>query len=1221
MPSRRICFYIMLLGLVWAFMPGRAEAAPVEKEWGTAVSLVQLDSSSVDLNAANFKGVTSEFAYMRLTFTESGVNQSVSVNQGHSLADITVTGGGTDETRKFTPKLDSGTLKLQLNQPAARLREGTLYKIDIPAGTLVDLNNDTINKQITVNFVTLMQNPGRNDILVSTSPAAAAGEVSEKTRTMVWSFVDNITMASDINNYILFSNTPVIPGADCDAPGNYDITATGRQLILTAKNNGTLKDFVNYDITLKKDAVKLTGTSIANDELRLPFSTNRMYSSVTPDSGQTGVGLEPVITFTFKQPIEILDQTLITLAAAGEAPVSCAIRVADDRNLLMEVQDNGNCLARNTCYTVTLQAGALRFLQPQMNNNDIVISFTTTTDAQQPIIIACSSDPAAADDITSLRGSRLGPEGCIYIHFDRAIAWDREYSDPLPEAQLYSLPAPTAAGYDPNGWNFDQEYTYDANGLTSGEKEIPIKSLYLAGVDCIGIKPLYPLANLNCYRFKLGRKVVDDIYGCNMEKDIDFTFWTMPGTNTAAPAWQGLTGVPAEKIMTGSSEGTMTYTVLGTAVYSRTVPLTLETDSEVIVKAGDDNALKRIKLTKKGDADLIDFTRFQLAYYYDGNLKKTRISIYPDDSIQTGQGYCLAIPGDVFQTRAGVFLPALTVFFTPGNEALSVYNIEPSSLSAVEIAQGKAFFQIKGFCLDSTIQKVVLTPVAGRCLDLNPLTIAKPDLYLINAGTLKVMLRGDNAAWLSREEASGTYRAEVWYGDVDNPVQAAAVGEASLHILSRGVPAALSFYPSSGSTYDETGLLPQLINGTTRYFLSVKWQDPGSNLELNLTGGALTRLKTSSVYAEGGSQVSMVDTDFITWIENIADNAERSRCINTYLYNSSNAILYIPVRLLRPQTTYTVSLNEDIVKFTGGQGNELTTWSFSTMAVPSVLTLTPGSVVEDYAAGTYILIQGSFFTETGVTVKFNDRLADSVNIITLNGKACLKAFLPRSSRLSPGVYNITVINDSNHQQTLYSAFSVVKQSATAPPVDGQRTRSEGKLGDVVEKVKTSEAVLQLDNDYRDRSYLKIDLDKLMGEKVLTRTVSFEGRRGERINELETLSRWADITVYGLTLKSSKSRDDLSLQLGRVDAARSAWLSGKLRGRTRVSDYIEVGGSNFRLDRIKIKLPFNMSEGRNLRVLRYDHSLRNFLEVPFTVDQLEGTVLLNSLSPGIFVVVE
>lgn len=1208
MPLRRTCFYIILLGLVLAFIPGMAEAAPVESDWGTVVDVVY-NNSTINLNAAGLKGTVCDFTYMQVTFTDPGkLNLTVALNPGHSLPDITITGGGVDETTKITPKLDNGILKLQLNSPSAILKEGTLYKINIPAGTFVSTNAEgsTVNEPITISFATLMSNPSRNDILASTSPTADAHGVSEKTKSIVFWFIDNITMASNISSLISFDN-------GYDSIDNYDISAVGKQLILTAKNGATLKDLVNYQVTLKAGAVTLTSTSITNADQTLRFSTDCMYSSVTPVDGQTGVNLEPVITFTFKQPIEVLDKTKISISGSSYTIDPDNISV-DEKNLVIDLKDGGNCLKGNTCYIVTLGAGAVTLPSYSLEYQDIVIKFTTTSAGQQPIITAYSSDAAGTDNICTLTGTQLASDGSIYIHFDRAIAWDREYPVPLQSAHLYSLPAPANIGYDSNGWSFDKEYDFNANGLASGEEEILIKSISITANNCICVKPVYPLQNLNCDHFKLGHEVVDDLYGCNMDKDIDFTFWTVPGSNTTTPSWDGIDGLTPEQAMTGNSQSTKTYTAAGTPVYNNsTTPLTLKVDNEVIVKAGDASALQRITLTQKGQPGALTINSYKLEYYYDGNTKKTKIFIYPAGTTSEDQQYALSIPGDVFETRSGVFLPALTVYFTPGDPSspvLSVYSVEPASLSTVDIAKGQTFFNIKGFNLDSNSNiEVKLTPTAG-----SQLTIQNQDLYLIDANTLKVMLRGENAVQLGQESAAGTYLVSISY----DAKQTEAV---SLQILSRGVPPVLSYYPAAGSQNDEKKLLPQSINGTTRYFLSVKWQDPDGTLGFNLAGDALNLLKTSTLYNEGGSQVSMVDTDFITWIENIADNAERSRCINTYLYNSSTATLYIPVRLLRPQTTYTVSLNEDIVKFTGGQGNALTTWSFSTMAVPSVMTITPGSVVEDYSAGTYILIEGSFFNNAGVTVKFNDRLADSVNIVTVNSKACLKAFLPWSSRLSPGVYNITVINDSNHQQTLYSALSIVKQSATAPPVDGQRTRSEGKLGDVVEKVKTSEAVLQLDNDYRDRSYLEIDLDKLMGDKVLTRTISFEGRRGDCINELETLSRWADITLCGLTLDSAKSNDDVTVQLGRVDSARSSWLGSKLRGRVRLSDYIEVGGRNFRVDRVKINLPFSLSEGNNLKVLRYDDSLRNWLEVPFTVNRLERTVLLNSTCPGIFVVVE
>lgn len=1211
--------------MLLTFGAGQATAAPAGEAWTASGKVAKLGDPTLDLGSIGYKGVSCDFDSLEITFYRADQIILSVLNRGHNLDDITVQGGSSMETAKFSLKMDQGSLVLQLHQSRGRLQPGTLYKINIPAGTFTDAAGSSTNQPLTINFTTQMQNPLRSDILVSTSPAADAGGVSEKTSAIIFNFMADITLAPDIKSLIAFNNTAVMAGADVDALSNYDIKAVKNQLVLKPKNGAFLKDFVNYRITLAAGAVALQGTSISNSPQELRFTTDRMYASVSPAENQTGVGLEPVIKFAFKRPIEILDRSLISLKADDD-PASYPLDPAADitleanQNLIIDVKDRGTGgLKKNTLYTVTLGRGAVRFLDPQLRNDNLQVSFTTTAEAMQPIVTRYASDAQGTDDICSLTGTRLAPEGDIYIWCDRPLAWDKAFADPLLGAQLFRLPLAAATDYDPQGWSYDKVYTYDQNGAITGEKPVSLKSLTIVEGNKIVVKPSHSFLPLNYYHLKIDRRLVEDVHGCNMEKDIDFYFWTRPAPDQTIPAWEGVAGLAADKVMPGSWQGIKTYTLTGTPLYDVAAPLTMNIDSEVIVKAGDAAALKRIQLTAKGGTNPLDISSYQLEYYFDG-VKKTRFSIFPaNNELEEDKQYTLSLPGDVFHTRGGVFLPALQVYFIPGGPHLNILALEPASLQAAEVGQGQTSFSIKGSNLDDSIEKVVLTPMAGRCLDLNPLTITKSDLYLMDAGTLKVMLRGEMAAALGREEAAGTYLIAVWHDDGSGLKEAESIGETSLKIVSRGEPEILSYYPAGGS-YDEQSLNPRQLNGSTRYFLSVRFKDPDNSLQFNHSGSGLNRLKTCAVYSEGGSQVSMLDTDLIAWIENL-DEAERIRTVTQYIFDRQTDTLFIPVRLLRPQTSYTVMLNEDIVKFRGGEGNSIISWSFSTMAVPTVMTIAPGSVAENYASGEYILIEGNFFNSTGVTVKFNDQWAERVEIITREGKPCLKAILPRNSRLQPGLYNVTVINDSNHQQTLYGGLSVIKAATENPPAEGRRTRSEGRLGEVVEKVAASETVLKLNNKYRNSNYVEINLDELMGTKVLARTIEYTGRRGDRIQELYTRSRWADITLYGVTLDSTRNGDQVGIRLGRVEAGRSSLLGTKLRGRQRLSDFIEVSGQNLRIDRVKINLPFQGSEGDKVKVLRYDETWRSWWEVPFTVNRLERTVLINSLSPGIFVVVE
>ncbi|NLZ54957.1 MAG: hypothetical protein GX892_17790, partial [Thermoanaerobacteraceae bacterium] len=167
----------------------------------------------------------------------------------------------------------------------------------------------------------------------------------------------------------------------------------------------------------------------------------------------------------------------------------------------------------------------------------------------------------------------------------------------------------------------------------------------------------------------------------------------------------------------------------------------------------------------------------------------------------------------------------------------------------------------------------------------------------------------------------------------------------------------------------------------------------------------------------------------------------------------------------------------------------------------------------------------------------------------------------------------------------------------------------------------SEDTLILERPYTDRRSLEIDLDEIMGHQVLTRKIRFDGRRGDRISTFETFSKWADVTLYGIGIDDYKSNEDAEIILGRAEPLMAQNLRQKL-GRTKIkSEFIQVLGQNVRFSSFKITMPFKESDGINLKVLRYDHDIRQFIEQDFSVDQIEKTVTVRSYSPGIFVVVE
>ena len=116
--------------------------------------------------------------------------------------------------------------------------------------------------------------------------------------------------------------------------------------------------------------------------------------------------------------------------------------------------------------------------------------------------------------------------------------------------------------------------------------------------------------------------------------------------------------------------------------------------------------------------------------------------------------------------------------------------------------------------------------------------------------------------------------------------------------------------------------------------------------------------------------------------------------------------------------------------------------------------------------------------------------------------------------MEPGIYTILVRNDGDHEYEVFGALSVVKEGSYIPNEE-YRVKNELRIGEVWSSLSNSEDTLIIDRRHTDRRSVEVDLDQLMGEQVLVRKIRFDGRRSDRISTLETLSKWADITLYDI----------------------------------------------------------------------------------------------------------
>lgn len=1161
---------------------------------------------------------------------------SFELNSGRSIGEIKITANGSyDETGKFDVIFVPGRIVFNLKQipgqlNPARLRPISLYSIYIPSGLFKNSQGAT-NPAANFYFVTKGEQ-NQTDILMATTPAKGA-RVYQGLSSVILEFADDIYVnPQELRNRMTITAVPldpflVLPGAAF--LDDFDIYTEDNRLVLKAKNGAALKNFFHYTIAIQSGAVQLknSGSTVYNADLAFDFTTYNMLSSTYPSDGQEGVEVEPTVKFIFLFPVEILNKDYITVKSGEEQYVLDKSEISlssDGKMLTIDIGDDPNPLRRSTPYTVRLEAGCVRFRDyNSITNDDMVISFTTSGEGQRPKVIAFSSSPHGGDDITSLSGTRLSNDGSIYIRFDRNIKWDREKDKiALQDAvRLYKIPKATETAYNPSGRLYDSvvEYVYGQGipGVNPDESQrVLVRNINIVNGDTLEIKPEYPLMNINQYKLVIDKRIVEDSYGYNPEKDIDFYFWTAPAAGSSAVHWVGMS----------SSR------IYGAPAYSNSDPIVLNTDGEVIFKAGDAAAFDRIDLSEGHNTDVfVKIEKVRLEYYFEGGMKKTRIKVFPEQRLQWGKAYKLSISGDVFETRHGVFLSAVNMEFVvqgKSGESRGISSISPSSLNALDIYSSGASFAIIGYNFTEDVQKVELLPVAGNAAGSPALTIGKQDLEFVNVTEIVVKLRDSNVVnFLSGDGGSGTYAVKLYFTGESDPVEN---DDARLEISPRGKPAVKSTYPGDDNAwYNEKNLNPRNVNGVDRFFLKVTFFDIDGSLTFNETGG-LDLLKTSTVYSQGRDALSMIDIEFLNYISSIQDETLKKSFISDYIFikNSSakEAYLYIPVKPLRSQTTYTVMINAGIVYYGGPNGkslgNDVITWSFTTMAYPVITGVESGSLVENYDEDVPIILKGNYFNGSNIKVYFNDIKARKVEADTdQDGTPVLKVYLPSgSNRLGPGIYTIRIVNDNDHEYQMYGALSVVGEGDFKTQAE-YVIKNQSRVGDVRSSYDKSEDTLVLDRDYTDKSHLELDLDELMGTDVLVRKIQFRGSSGDKIGILDTFSKWADISLYNVTLDPQAKSRDVEIILGRVEPSISQKLKSDLGMGRLKSEFIRVSGENFKVTGIKVVIPFKETSGDGLKVLRYDEALRSWQEEHFTLNRPDGTVTVTSLYPGIFAVVE
>jgi hypothetical protein len=564
------------------------------------------------------------------------------------------------------------------------------------------------------------------------------------------------------------------------------------------------------------------------------------------------------------------------------------------------------------------------------------------------------------------------------------------------------------------------------------------------------------------------------------------------------------------------------------------------------------------------------------------------------------------------------------------------------------------------------VEKVILRPIAGEALllpvDEQDIIMEKEDISVVNGSKLRVRIRRDNLDKIKEFRHSGDYKFVVVYTagtglkDYTASMDLKLVYNYGLQtkesvvyrdnlvfdnkdyitdpfrfvLLSKSSPKVIEVYPQSVGGYpwfNEKNLSHEILKD--RNFLKITFEDIDGKLEFNPYLG-IDNLLGSSVMAIG-SNSDFLDRDFIILCR---DNPEM---IHTYLFKqdrtNQKAYLYIPVKPLVPQTQYVVNISGNIVRNDssdngmideGQRYNKPISWEFSTMASPSVSEegVLVQTVIEGYASSSYIKIYGDDFYKSSVRVFFNDTQADQVLVEQdNNGKSYLKVYLPTGSRrLKAGLYNIIIKNDSDHETVIYGGLSVVEKGDEIP-TEGYHLKTRTVEGEVLSDAYVSHDTLYLRSKYSDYYLLELNLDKLMGEEVLNKTVNYIGNRNDYINRLLLKTKDVDATFYYLTLKENASSKEININIGRAKPLVVQAIKDKLKDKKIKSEFIEISTSNCNWDNLYISIPYKNSSGENLSIYRYDEIRRTWTKEDSYTDLINQKIRAFVKKAGIYVVIE
>lgn len=294
--------------------------------------------------------------------------------------------------------------------------------------------------------------------------------------------------------------------------------------------------------------------------------------------------------------------------------------------------------------------------------------------------------------------------------------------------------------------------------------------------------------------------------------------------------------------------------------------------------------------------------------------------------------------------------------------------------------------------------------------------------------------------------------------------------------------------------------------------------------------------------------------------------------------------------------------------------------SFKLNSNPTVRKQYEGFVPEDYSAAYPILLEGKDFNHNMEVEFYGDgRYYSSDEVRVERDKAYV--YLPTRRKLRPGMYDIILRNLNDYETELkYGVLSVVESGDFIPNED-YFVKDKALEGRVISLRTSSEDVLELKSRYADRSFLEIDLDQVLGHESWTKTIDFSDYLRANVLELKLRSSLFNVDIRDLKGLAYNRDEGLKISVGRARPYVVETFKGKLRNYDIKSDFIEIRSEEGRGSSYRLEIPFENSNGNNLKILRYDEDLRVFEEISTNVNLIDGLVEGFSLEEGIFVVVE